>query len=116
MASKKKAVHPHAKWIRAWLAGEQVQYRNLITPISNDWIDVNNVNYFVLEDGDEFRIAPKTVKTIGYRRFIARRSDDGIFYMDTALEPSALDPFGLPSDVVKWIDIEWQYAEVEVSA
>lgn len=115
MCNKQSPKHPHDAVIRAWLDGEQIQYRYHSTETwrllpAKPGVDPVPAFY----KGWEYRVAPKTAK--GYRRMLFKNDCDDGYHVSLCLShEEACKPawWEKRTNFVRWIDKEWQYEEVQ---
>lgn len=102
--------HMHSECIIAWANGAKVQYKNFGR---GPWRDAPSPSW--LEEC-EYRIKPEPIKTVGYRRYIFK---DLTGTYRVAVVSSLVSPDAIARDeqadwFIKWIDLEWQYEEIEL--
>ena len=100
--------HKHCEVIKAWAAGQTIQFRPKDSTTEHAWITLpaDSVNFTL---GYNYRIKPEPVKTVGYRRWVFRAtSTANAVGICSEHDTKAVDVETCPV-FVQWIDKEWQY-------
>jgi hypothetical protein len=100
-------MHRNYEWIVAWASGQEVEFKDSSLDGAYDkWCDVTNIAAFSY-DMHIFRIKPKKVRTVGYKRYVTQQ--DGKYYVVVTQEGNC----SLDLSPRRWLDKEWRYEEVE---
>lgn len=101
--------HKHAKVIKAWAEGRQVQ---VYLTCSNKWETLDNNSKWISWSEDlKYRIKPKTIE-VKYRRFLWKHGNGNVaVYVESADVTPGVNEKSL--HFVKWIDKEWQIYSFE---
>lgn len=111
MCTEERKPRPHAAIIKAWADGAIIQCRSG----DGKWIDVRN-NLPTWAEREVYRVKPKPINTVRYRRYAYRfsKAGDVAVAIQQETHPKYIADLERASYFVKWIDDEWQYHEIEV--
>lgn len=73
------------------------------------WYDAD-IEHVCFGNVHQFRVKPKYVKTIGYKKYIQKGTNG--YFISIMLEDTLVVP---GETFVEWVDTEWQYTTVELS-
>lgn len=112
---EKTMKHPNYEFIVAFAEGKEVEYKAKgLDGAWDKWEKVVAISKFANIDCYEFRIKPEKKKTVGYRRYVWNSENYGcvvgICYEGVGMKPETIERLHV---VLKWIDLEWKYEEVE---
>ena len=107
-------MHQHRKFIDAFLDGRAAEFKqNTLDSAWDKWEKVLSLGTFDYPNL-MFRVVPNKMKTVGYRRYVYKINGKrfvGTFDEESGCTAKRVESF---SAFVKWVDLDWQYAEYEV--